>query len=178
VRAVETLSGVTLVAAPSVTTLSGRQAQISVSELPPVSLIDPATGVTNQISLGPVLDVIPMVVADDVSIQLTVVTALNRLLGYSSAVPPTPVISQAGLSTQAIVRDGQTLILTGEFADEPSNRTGTSPAGVPSSAVNSAATNPRRLLVFITATIIDPAGNRMHPAASPTPAPGSAPAKP
>jgi general secretion pathway protein D len=83
-RALEQRSGVDILAAPRVTTLSGRQAQIQVAELKSVLTgVEPAalrsggaTPTTNsspftasQVPIGPTLDIIPVVAADGRSLH-------------------------------------------------------------------------------------------------------------
>ena len=71
-KAFEKTEGVDVVAAPSVTTLSGRQAQVQVLEM-----WQTMTGETQHI--GPVLDVIPHITADRNSVQMSVIVNLTRL---------------------------------------------------------------------------------------------------
>ena len=106
-RALESRAGVDLLSAPKVTTLSGRQAQISILDL--ITLVTDtdveqnqgATGTTgaggavNQgavgttieytlqnFPFGPTLDVIPYVSADGYSIQMTIIPTITEFLGY------------------------------------------------------------------------------------------------
>jgi type II secretory pathway component GspD/PulD (secretin) len=120
-RALEQRPGVDVLAAPKLTTLSGRQAQIKVvevkhvvtglqSEPAPDSL--QALGVTNAtrgsrvfaepVEFGPMIDVVPHVLADGHTIELNVTAAVREMLGYdaepdaaSDFVPPshTPALT-------------------------------------------------------------------------------------
>ncbi|MBN8248346.1 MAG: hypothetical protein J0L84_13005, partial [Verrucomicrobia bacterium] len=141
----EARTGTTVTAAPKITTLSGRQAQIAVTdEFLPV--VNPGTGRTNQVSAGLELNIIPYVRPDNLSISLTVVANIRRLDGGSnpSATTPSPFTSQWVASIE--VPDGDTVVLMGD-----------TPAGAADPG-----TSGGRLLIFITPTIIDPAGNPVN----------------
>jgi len=162
-RALEQRSGTDVLSTPSVTTLSGRQAQIRVQEMKTVVTgSEPAAGTngftTAVIPCGPMLDVLPTVLADGYTIQLNLKASVTEFLGYDPATPGVagsaqPRFRQRELTTIANVWDGQTLVLGGplvEAAGSTTNRT----AGV--TALR------KQLLVFVTPRLIDPAGNRLH----------------
>jgi beta-lactamase regulating signal transducer with metallopeptidase domain len=112
-----------LLAAPRVTTLSGRQIR---TQIP---------------SLGFSLDLLPTALADGRSVQLNLdfaLTAAAEEQADANGLPPTPL----RVSTNAIIWDGQTMLL-GPF-----------PSGRPDPE--------KSLLLLITATLIDPAGNPLH----------------
>jgi beta-lactamase regulating signal transducer with metallopeptidase domain len=195
-RDLEQRKGFSLLSEGEVTTLSGRQAQIQVVELstivnaasfpvPPL----PGNTTTNSTStnlyqtqvipFGPVLDVIPTVAADGYTIQMTVIPTVTEFLGYddpkkvlaSSPVKsmdaetlPLPRMRIRQVSTSAAVWDGQTLVLglgNGQVITKL-------PGGGTQKAKNPDA-HDKQLLVFITPTIIDPAGNRANPDAESSP---------
>ncbi len=194
-RDLEQRKGVSLLSEGEVTTLSGRQAQIQVVELstivnaatfpaPPL----PGNTTTNSTStnlyqtqvipFGPVLDVIPTVAADGYTIQMTVIPTVTEFLGYddpkkvlaSSPVKskdaetlPLPRMRIRQVSTSAVVWDGQTLVL-GIGNDQVITK---QPGGGVQKAKNPD-THQKQLLVFITPTIVDPAGNRMSPSSNRT----------
>ena len=183
IQAIEQRDGSDILSMPRITTLSGRQARVSVTDLVDINTGVPTTGVragsnaaapgntTNTFEEGPVLDVIPTVNADGYTISLVLIATLREYLGYDK---PAQIASQSnGVSSlqtavatnanlpvphyrtrQVIanvnVWDGQTVLLGGPMED--------------SDASQSQSTNSQRedLMVFITATIIDPAGNRVH----------------
>jgi type II secretory pathway component GspD/PulD (secretin) len=172
-KALEQRKSAELLSAPEVTTLSGRQAQIKVVDVRYV-----VTGLqTNQepgaaplpisepIEVGPVLDVIPTVNPDGRSICLTVIPTIREFLGYdedgerfksgSSVSPyPLPKFRLRQVTTSATLWDGQTLVLsTGAIDDTVKTRNGPL---VTTKKVR------KNLLVFVTPTIIDPAGNPVH----------------
>jgi type II secretory pathway component GspD/PulD (secretin) len=181
-RALEQRSGVDVLSAPRLTTLSGRQAQIQVSELKQVvmginhaALVQngPPSGsnvaalITASIPTGPTLDVIPEILSDG-TIRLNLTASVVEFLGYdetqktSSArvwengskrtvktYPPRFRIRQ--VQTTSIIPDGRTLVLgTFPVAIDPKAATGSK---------RKSAEPTSRLLVFVTAQQIDPAGN-------------------
>ena len=152
-RALEQRSDVDVLSAPEVTTMSGRQARVSITETHRVVISsDPQASET--IESGPILDIVPTVLADGFTVQLTVAASVTEFLDYEPTVTsdkaavPTPRFRHQQIKTQALVWDGQTVLLGGM-----SQATGTN---AKPSAVR------KLLLVFITPTIIGPAGNRVH----------------
>jgi type II secretory pathway component GspD/PulD (secretin) len=132
--------------APGITTTNGDESSLYVTE---------------QMEFGPTLDVFPSVLADGYTISLTVIPTVNAFLGYAEGrtnrvavyangekkwvTPPVPNYRVFQMRTSVQVRDGQTVVL----------------GGLVSETVNT--TNKKKyLLVFITPTLIDPAGNRLH----------------
>ena len=132
--------GTKFLAKPNVITLSGRQAQIQVADLVPV--VDRAANKTNMVPIGPTFDVIPYVTADDKGIDLTMIASLSQLDGPTDDPQHPPVINTRSMTTSAITRSGQTLVLAG---------------------ASGSGAHRRELLVFVTATIVDPAGNPAKP---------------
>jgi len=127
--------------------------------------------------LGPVLDAVPYVQADGHTIQMTVIPTLTEFLGYdlenARLVPPEaksadlqqltplPIFRKRQIVSTVIARDGQTVVLAGgsdQLLANPNKneplREGTKPPQEPKKT---------KLLIFVTATLIDPAGNRVHP---------------
>jgi general secretion pathway protein D len=201
VRALQQRSGAELIAQPEVTTLSGRQAQMKAVEVKTVvtginkqALTPPGITVTNedasslyvteQMEFGPVLDVIPSVLADGYTIELMVIPTVTEFLGYEDARtnrvvvyvngkqkwvnPPLPQFRVRQMNTNVRVWDGQTVVLGGL----PSETVSTLKDKVPLLGdlplvgglfrSESKATTKKNLLIFVTPTLIDPAGNRVH----------------
>ena len=167
--ALESRPGVTLLSAPRVTTLSARQAQISMVNLQ--SVVD-ADGTTNAVPFGPVLDVIPYVTADGQAIQLTVIAGFTELLATDPATPHLPRLRSSQLMSSATVRDSQTLVLAADILESTASLTTNQ---VPTLGDlprigrlfrSEARPTRKRLLVFVTPTIIDPAGQRVNAPAS------------
>jgi general secretion pathway protein D len=175
---------------------------------PGVSAITPTI---QQIETGPVLDVVPDVLADGYTINLTLIPSLIEFSGYQSP-PSLGTFSSAGLNvvllptalpefsvrevtTTVNVWDGQTVVLGGlvdstimETKDEVPVL-GDVPIIGRLFQSQTKTEQKRNLMIFVTATMIDPAGNRVHsddelPFAQnntppqPTPLPGQVEAQP
>ena len=172
----EANKGADLLNEASVTTLSGRQTQIQVVDLEtivtninPQALVPPgvpadgngsnALYLATTIPFGPTLDVVPFARADGFTVQLTVIATVSELLGYDPptnsptvyvdgkkqrAELPLPRLRVRSVSSSAILWDCQTLLLNGSSAETTTTHA------------------TKRLLVLITPTLIDAAGNRLH----------------
>jgi general secretion pathway protein D len=215
-HAIENRTGAELLAQPEVTTQSGRQAQMKATDvktivtgfsfsqnttttsagggtivgggatLPPASFVYP---LPEQMELGPVLDVIPCVLSDGYTVNLTLIPSLTEFVGYedpssfNNALPATTGAFPGGLvmvptvlprfrvrqvASAVNVWDGQTVVLGGLLAET----VGTIKDKVPMLGdlpvlgrffrSESKTTSKKNLLVFVTPTLIDPAGNRLH----------------
>jgi type II secretory pathway component GspD/PulD (secretin) len=176
--ALERLPGTELLDEPSLTTLSGRQAQIATTDYRTILGIDPraltAPGVSNQEAIyatstfpdGSSLDVYPSMGTNgnDWEIEMECIASVAEFLGYDqptnlvrvcvngewqSVVPPLPRIKVRQITAHASIPDGYTLVL-----GKPVDGRG-QPAEIPG-------VTKRNLLVFVTPMLIDPAGNRLH----------------
>lgn len=218
IRALEQRSGVNLLSAPKITTLSARQAQIKsvrvryiVTEL---DLSQTAAGGGNTgttggatgggvgstvqptaeaFELGPVLDVVPYVSADGFTIQMTIIPTIKDFEGYDlenarlftaqaqsvgggtgnpgnslSQITPLPIFRLRQVVTSAVVWDGQTVVLGGLLLDETTKFKdkvpflGDLPLVGRLFRSESSQGKKTSLVIFVTPTIIDPAGNRVH----------------
>ena len=141
------------------------------------------TPVPAPIPFGQVLDVIPYVSADGYTIQLHVVPTFTEFLGYDTdlarefqtVVPglpvqrtPLPRFRVRQVATSAIVWDGQTVVLGGLIAENVRKSREKVPVlgdipllGRLFRSETSDSTK-KNLIIFVTPTIIDPAGNRVH----------------
>ncbi len=219
IRALEQRQGVNVMAAPKVTTLSARQAQIKAVrvryivtelDLSQTSGGGGGGGVTGQTTggggvgstvqpiaepfeLGPVLDVIPYVSADGYTIQMTIIPTIKDFEGYDlenarlfqaqaqsvgggsggagnplSQITPLPIFRLRQVVTSSIVWDGQTVVLGGLLLDETTKLKDKVPflGDLPlvGRLFRSESTQAKKtsLVIFVTPTIIDPAGNRVH----------------
>lgn len=140
--------------------------------------------IPQQIELGPVLDVIPVVLSDGVTINLTLIPTLTEFVGYDNpsevlaagALPQGTVLVPTVLPrfrvrqvvTTVNVWDGQTVVLGGLISENVSTIKDKVPVlgDVPvlgrlfrSESKN---TQKKNLMIFVTPTLIDPAGNRLH----------------
>jgi type II secretory pathway component GspD/PulD (secretin) len=138
-HALEQRQGAETLSAPRITTLSARRAKIAIP------------------TLGFSLDVLPSVMADGVSIKMEVDFTLQAVPGQSEirleadrSESPTGAAQSLRVSGSAVIWDGQSLVM-GPYPREATDevKEGESLAK-------------RNLLLFITPTIIDPAGNRVH----------------
>jgi general secretion pathway protein D len=172
IQAIEQRDGTDILSTPRITTLSGREARVAVTGLDVITATNAPTGSSsNTIEDGPALDVIPTVNADGYTIQLVLNASLRVFLGYdmpAQNAPQSNAVSnlQTGVTTNITlpvpryrtfsavttvnVWDGQTVVLGGPMPER-------GPGLQQSTNTQSA-----NLLIFITATIIDPAGNRVH----------------
>ena len=140
---------------------------------------------TATIPFGPTLDVIPYVSADDVSIQMTIIPSYTEFLGYDDpgdfvptitganvtpvrAVLPLPRLRIRQVTTSANVWDGQTIVLGGLIAEDVKKNRDKVPmlGDIPFIGrlfrSESSLTAKKNLVIFVTPTIIDPAGRRVH----------------
>jgi type II secretory pathway component GspD/PulD (secretin) len=183
-RALESRNDVEFIAEPECTTLGGRQTQMRATEqidvitgvsfeqqveMPGVVVTNGVSFKTEKVEVGPILDVVPNVLADGHTINLTVIPSVTEFLGYEETTNMTPSVAATGqgmkypsmrpsfrvrqFPANVNLWNGQTLILgglpekyitAGEEVNDKSKR------------------SDKELLIFITATIVDPAGNRVH----------------
>ena len=159
-RAMNVKGNHSLINEASVTTLSGRQAELQCVELKTIL----SNNVPTQIPFGPAIDMTPVLGHDGWKIGLRIVATLREFMGYdnptdrptredpanrSKASGPLPHIRLRQLSAYSTVPDGYTLILANPF-----------------DAKDELAGNPNDLdshyVVLITPTVIDSVGNRVH----------------
>jgi hypothetical protein len=174
VGTIESSAGTAILSRPTATTFSDRQVQMLVGQsIPIVTGIDPkalappgvpkaggTSYLTTNMLMGPVIDLFPKVAADNTHIQLTATADLTEFLGYDkptnstpvyiggkrrSATMPLPKFKHRRMETQALLADGQTLLL-GRPVDENGEQ------AEPSDTK-------KRLLVFVTVTLLDIGGN-------------------
>jgi general secretion pathway protein D len=150
-----------------------------VNNTPTPSAITP---VTQQFEIGPTLDVVPYVLADGYTINLTLIPELLQFDQYDT--PPTPpginvanVVTVPTVLPHFTVRevvttvniwDNQTVILGGLISSTVETENDKVPflGDLPFLGrlfqSQSKSSVKKNLMVFVTATIVDPAGNRVH----------------
>jgi type II secretory pathway component GspD/PulD (secretin) len=142
--------GMDVLGEPEVITTNGRQTQMRATDTVNVTNnFAPQDNSVNstaafpqveKIETGPIMDVVPYVLSDGYTINLRVIASVSEILHYGKETTVKPVIGSLQDDATVNLWDNQTLIL----------------------ASNNPGTDKTRLLVFITATIVDPAGNRVH----------------
>jgi RNA polymerase sigma factor (sigma-70 family) len=168
-------------AEPGVVTISGRQVQIRATQTISVVTnfcLQETNGTSSivaqaePVECGPTLDAVPKVLSDGYTIKLPVVASTVEFLGYGPSANTTPAYDSAGqefdvptVSPQFRVQqttnsvdmlDGQTLVFRLNDNQMPSVAALAELDASKSNSVN------RHTLVFVTASIIDPAGNLVH----------------
>jgi general secretion pathway protein D len=147
---------------------------------PGVSAITP---VVQQIETGPVLDVVPYVLSDGYTINLTLIPSFTEFGGYVT--PPNianvtgslnvvqlpailPEFTVRQVVTSVNVWDNQTVVLGGLISSTTASTQDKVPVIGDLPFVGrlfqsqSKMTTKNNLMIFVTATIVDPAGNRVH----------------
>jgi general secretion pathway protein D len=140
------------------------------------------TPFTQQFEIGPTLDVVPVVLADGYTINLTLIPQLLQFDQYDP-VPTVPGVTVANVVTVPTVLphftvrevvttvniwDNQTVMLGGLISSTVQNTKdkvpflGDLPVVGRLFQSQSKTTQKKNLMIFVTATIIDPAGNRVH----------------
>jgi general secretion pathway protein D len=137
---------------------------------------------------GPTLDVVPYVSADGYTIQMSLIPTVTEFLGYDdpgafipqaqsvggqASVPlraqlPLPHLRLRQVTTSVVVWDGQTVVLGGLITENVTKLKdkvpllGDLPLVGKLFTSESSNTTKKNLMIFITPTIIDPAGNPFH----------------
>ena len=196
-QTLQSRQGVEVLAEPEVTVSSGGQAQVRATQVVTIvtnlELVAEKNGSsslrpdTNSVEIGPVLDLVPYVLADGYTIYLSAIPSVMEFLGYDVStnglsrlelsgdqVRPTVTIQNATgsaheyvvghkllkivtkIRTQRFVAavklwDGQTLVMGGQQMHGADQTLGLPPVN-----------QEKELLIFITTTIVDPEGKRVH----------------
>ncbi len=165
---------------------TGGTVGTTVNQAPSSTFVYP---LPEQMELGPVLDVIPCVLSDGFTINLTLIPTLMEFVGYEN---PNTVISSGLLTSGAFpgglvliptvlpqftvrqvvstvnVWDGQTVVLGGLLSENVTTINDQVPVLGDLPLVgglfrsSSKTTMKKNLLIFVTPLLIDPAGNRLH----------------
>jgi type II secretory pathway component GspD/PulD (secretin) len=137
--------------------------------------------VTQQFELGPTLDVVPYVLSDGYTVNLTLIPQLLQFNGYDT--PPTvpgvpatvitvptalPDFTVRSVVTTVNIWDNQTVVLGGLISSSIQTTKdkvpflGDLPLVGRAFQSQTKTTQKQNLMIFVTATIVDPAGNRVH----------------
>jgi hypothetical protein len=134
---------------------------------------------TAQVETGPVLDTVPVVLADRYTISLKATGTLIQFLGYADnkgftgndngvEIQPPAVLPQFQVTStpaqEALLYDGQTLVLFPKDGQPLPYLPGEKSRELVTKHIRPAEKKDgnKTLLVFVTTTLIDPAGNRIH----------------
>jgi general secretion pathway protein D len=151
-----------------------------VNNAPGVSAITP---ITQQVETGPVLDVVPYVLSDGYTINLTLIPSVVEFVGYET--PPSiagvtgglnvvqlpvilPTFTVKQVVTTVNIWDNQTIVIGGLISSSTISTKDTVPMLGNLPVVgrlfqsSSKVVAKKNLMIFVTATIVDPAGNRVH----------------
>lgn len=170
----ESNPGAKILAEPEVTTTSGRQTQMRATVISTIitnfafeensgkSSITPQSA---QIEFGPVLDVVPTISSDGEKIDLVTTASLLKFLGYADTKNATahfatnsageqitlptvlPQFEVKQASAKITVLDNQTVVLMPKSSNDENQNS---------------SDEQKVLVVMITPTIVDSAGNRIH----------------
>jgi RNA polymerase sigma factor (sigma-70 family) len=180
-------NGVEILGEPEVVTTGGRQIQMRATQVVNVitnftlqesnnmSSIVPQT---ETVETGPVLDVMPRILSDGYTIELPVIASLTVFWGYAQPTnATTPAYTAAGqevdvptVSPQFYVQqatnsvnllDGQTLVLALSGDQVPADVTSEDGTVLESDGSKSKYSD-KQTVVFVTADIVDRAGNLVH----------------
>jgi general secretion pathway protein D len=155
------------------------QAQ-TINSAPGVSAITPET---QQVETGPVLDVVPYVLSDGYTINLALIPSLTDFNGYDT--PPTipsvtgslnvvqlpvvlPDFTVRQVVTTVNVWDNQTVVLGGLISSSVRSTKDSVPflGDIPVLGKlfqsETKTSTKKNLMIFVTSTLVDPAGNRVH----------------
>jgi RNA polymerase sigma factor (sigma-70 family) len=174
-------------AEPEVVTTSGRQTQMRVTQVSSIITnfcLQETNGISSivpqvaSVETGPVLDAMPRILSDGYTIELPVIASVVEFLGYAPSTNSTPAYTTDGqevdvptISPQFDIRqatnsvnllDGQTMVLGLSGNQVPADTTSAPDATVLESDGNKSKRQDMKMLVFITADIVDPAGNLVH----------------
>jgi general secretion pathway protein D len=140
------------------------------------------TPITQTIETGPTLDVVPYVLADGYTINLALIPSDTEFAGYDTLTLPQvtgnlnvvelptvlPKFTLRQIVTTVNVWDNQTVVLGGLITSSVSDTRDKLPIAGDIPVIGrlfqsqSKSTVKHNLMVFVTATIVDPAGNRVH----------------
>jgi len=143
------------------------------------------TPITQQVETGPVLDVVPYVLSDGYTINLTLIPSLVEFVGYDTPPSIANVTQGTGLNvvqlpvilpdftvrqvvTTVNIWDNQTVVIGGLISSDIASTKdkvpvlGDLPVLGNLFQSTSKTVQKKNLMIFVTATIVDPAGNRVH----------------
>jgi type II secretory pathway component GspD/PulD (secretin) len=178
IRMLETKPGFETLGQPEVVTSNGRRVQMRTTQV--LNIVtnftsrETATNVaiipqTETLETGPVLDIVATALPDGYTIDLKTTASVTEFMGYDQPTNSIPAVTRTGekfslptvlprlrvrqTSTHLRLWDGQTIVLGNLPAKSTVNGKEVS---------NNPNEQEKSVVVFITATLVDPAGNRVH----------------
>lgn len=153
INAIEQHDGTDVLTAPEITTESARQAQMQAGEVDPIILSGKGTNasITNMF-FGETLDVLAIISADKKSVSMRLTPSISKFLGYvkvktNSTTLTLPRFELRQTTANVTVWDGETVVIGGLVND---------------GATTGSKAAKKELLVFVTATVINPNGTCYH----------------
>jgi general secretion pathway protein D len=166
------------VAAALLAGVTVAQAQVINNPVQPSAI----TPQQQQVEVGPILDVVPVVLSDGVTINLTLIPSVTEFNGYDTP-PVIPGVNVANVVevptilpdfivrqviTTVNIWDNQTIVLGGLISSTIQNTKDKVPligdlpwVGRLFQSQSKTSTK-QNLMIFVTATMVDPAGSRVH----------------
>ena len=159
--------------------VTAAQAQVINNPVQPSAI----TPQQQQVEVGPVLDVVPYVLSDGYTINLTLIPSLTEFNGYDDPSATLREVNGAGVVmvptilpdftvrqvvTTVNIWDNQTVVLGGLISSSVQSQKDKVPMLGDLPLVGrlfqsqSKVSVKKNLMIFVTATIVDPAGNRVH----------------
>jgi type II secretory pathway component GspD/PulD (secretin) len=139
--------------------------------------------ITQPVETGPILDVVPYVLSDGYTINMSLIPSVTEFNGYETPPPipevtgnlnvvQVPVVLPSFTVRQVVtsvnVWDNQTVVIGGLISSAVQSQKDKVPVIGDLPMVGrlfqsqSKTTVKKNLMIFVTATIVDPAGNRVH----------------
>lgn len=138
--------------------------------------------ITQSVETGPILDVVPYVLSDGYTINMALIPSDTEFAGYDNLVLPNvtgtlnvvqlptvlPKFTVRQVVTTVNVWDNQTVVIGGLVSSSVQSTKDKVPmlGDIPLLGrlfqSQSKSTVKKNLMIFVTATIVDPAGNRVH----------------
>jgi beta-lactamase regulating signal transducer with metallopeptidase domain/type II secretory pathway component GspD/PulD (secretin) len=190
-HALKARTGSEVLGEPEVVTTSGRQCKMMATtvftvvtnllfeEQPPKSNVPSVTPQTCELETGVMLDAVPYVLADGYTLNLALIPSWVEFLGYaptnSHAIKTSsgekidmpgihPIIRTHALATTLTLWDNQTAVLGGMDSEKIVKEKVPVFSSLPllGRLFEKQETLKTKTFVFVTATLVDPAGNRVH----------------
>jgi beta-lactamase regulating signal transducer with metallopeptidase domain len=174
INALEQRNGTEILSSPEVTTESGRQAQMQIGDMQKIVLPGKGTNVsTTNMFVGETLDTIATVSADKKSIDMRLIPSITEFIGYDDpgrAVPVVDYVAKDGTTTSKLSEPMPSNVPLPHFRLRQTTANVTTwdcqtvvIGGMVTDGTNTASQSVKKeILIFVTATLINPDGTRYH----------------